>query len=262
VTVAAVVTAVLSDRVLATIVAVLACGAIAITLYLAVTVMVQVLTGTPPAPGFTGYPMPGPTVATLVTAALGLVGLEICTTRNRRLRSAGWSMGLPAGIVGVTALFVWLAVRSGPYGANPPPFGLVVPDYLGASGGRWITIAQSACLAAMLLVLLWGATNIAADLYRRILGTDPPWVAVTAAVAVLAAAVGIALSRDWVGHSVNIGYLAAVLILVLYLLAAEANARTAGDRQGLARWMRVLVIVIITAAVLIPVVLAAPTPSG
>jgi hypothetical protein len=240
----------LPDRAIGGIAVVLAGVALLINFYLALAVLARVYRGVVDVPVGADDPGAalGPSTA-LLTLALGLVGFELVTVRNRRITAAGRSMTTSVVAVAGCATVVWLADHlGGPHGwrLSGHQFTFVVGYLYGSSGLLWLTVASLAMFAAGLLVLMWAITVVASRLTERV-----PAEAVVATSIGIGAALAIVCCRDWLGLGSHTGGVGALLLMVAYVMVVEASARIPDDNT-LAWWLRMAMPAVLAAVVLVP----------
>jgi ethanolamine permease len=250
----------LPDRAIGGIAVVLAGVALLINFYLALAVLARVYRGVVDVPVGADDPGAalGPSTA-LLTLALGLVGFELVTVRNRRITAAGRSMTTSVVAVAGCATVVWLADHLGaPHGwrLSAHQFTFVVGYLYGSSGLLWLTVASLAMFAAGLLVLMWAITVVASRLTERV-----PAEAVVATSVGIGAALAIVCCRDWLGLGSHTGGAGALLLVVVYVMVVEASARLPDD-SSLAWWLRMAMPAVLAAVVLIPLLFNGVTAAG
>jgi len=240
----------LPDRAIGGIAVALAGLALLINFYLALAVLARVYRGAVDVPigaddQDSGL---GPSGA-LLTLALGLVGFELVTARNRQVTAAGRSMTTSVVAVAGCATVVWLADHLGaPHGwrLSGHQFTFVVGYLYGSSGLLWLTVASLAMFAAGLLVLMWAITVVASRLTERV-----PAEAVVATSIGIGAVLAIVCCRDWFGLGSHTGGAGALLLVVVYVMVVEASARIPDD-STLAWWLRMAMPAVLAAVVLVP----------
>jgi hypothetical protein len=216
----------LPTRLLAPAVTVLAAFGLLVFFYVALAVIARVLSGTAPVqPAMDLGVSPaaaewGP-VALLISLAIAFAGFEIPTTVSDRLRSAGWPLGGAMALVTLCAALAWIAANIGSAGEFRYDAGdlvMVAAQMFGNAGSGWLLAATVAQAVAALLVLVWGATRV----IRPSVTASPVPLATTAVVTTLLA---LAISFD-LGHaSAKLWGVAGILLLVVYVAAAQANSR-------------------------------------
>ncbi len=221
----------LPTKILAPVVTAMATIGLLVYFYVALAVLAKIYSGTAPVEDLTS-----PTssawgaIGILIPLALALVGFEIPTTASDRLRSVARPLGWAMTLVALSAATMWAAANVGTSGVvRYDAEGLiwVVSQMFPDSTGLLMLIASVALSLAALLVLMWGATRIAPP---PIPGEAPGVLLVTAATAVLA----IAMCRGWGDVSAKLWGVAGILLLIVYLLAAQAYSRL--DDGSTAAW--------------------------
>lgn len=237
-----------STRVVAAICAVLAGAAAAIGVSLAVALLVTMAGGATPV-AVSAYPVGLTAFNTVLLGGLSVVGLEVITTANDRLRSVARPMGAALAVAMVCAVVVLAAAQAATAGDpldRVAHFGDAVEGYLGASGATWLKVMVVCAQAALLLAVLWGLRRVGGRVANAV-GVPGDRVAVGAAVAVAA----LAASLAWPALTPMAPSAAPVLLVVVYVFVAEAGTRLPG-RQDAARAIRVVMVVVLAAVVLAP----------
>ncbi len=235
VAVTAVIAGVLPSRQLAVVTAVAAGFSLLVFFYISLAVVARVASGTAPVtPEMMMGATPAPTewgpVALLVTLALAFVAFEIPTTVNNRLGSIRGPLGGAMALVVACAMLAWLAANlatTGEFRYDAADLVMVVAQMYGDSGTGWLLAATVAQACAALLVLIWGAT--------RVVGApavNGPLPLVGTAGAVLALAV--VVTFGWGDIGVKLWGVAGLLLLVVYLAAAQAYSRI--DDSNTSAW--------------------------
>jgi hypothetical protein len=150
-------------------------------------------------------------------------------------------------VIAVCAATGWAALGCGtarPSGYNVAQFGVLVGEYFGDAGSHWLFAAAVALGLAGLLAIVPAIRQVAEGVAETAV---PRWPggAVLAAPVVVAAVVVVAFCRSWI----DLGHVGPLLLLVMYVVAAEASARIPGG-AGAASAARVWMV--LAAAVLIP----------
>ena len=224
--VGAVLVGALPTRLLAPAVTVLAAFGLLVFFYVALAVIARVLSGTAPVqPAMDLGVTPaaaewGPT-ALLISLAIAFAGFEIPTTASDRLRSVRRPLGGAMALVTLCAALAWIATNIGTAGEFRYDAGnlvMVAAQMFGDAGSQWLLAATVAQAVAALLVLVWGAMRIV----RRPATVSPvPLATTVVAMALLV----LAISFDWGGASAKLWGVAGILLLVVYVAAAQANSR-------------------------------------
>jgi ethanolamine permease len=239
----------LPDRVIGGIVAVLAAVGMLITLFVSLAVLARVYAGTTPIRLPADPPRTGlDTSSALILLALVLVGFELITTHNKQIRSAGRPMGLAVAATTLLAAVIWLADHFGGAGGfrlGVDQFPLIVDYFYATAGDLWLVVAIVATGSAGLLALTWAVVGAASRLAERV-----PVPAITTASVVVTALLVVAFWQ-WSGLADKFSKVAALLLVVVYVLAVEAYTRIAND-STVAWWLRLLMPAVLAAAVLLP----------
>jgi len=159
--------------------------------------------------------------ALLVSLAIPFVGFEIPTTVSDRLRSVRRPLGIAIALVAVCAITLWIATNmatAGEFRYSAADFAIVFTDMFGDSSGMWLILALIGHALAAMLVLMWGATRVV----RPAIGDSPLPLATSA---VVMAVLALAVSIGWADFEAKIWGVAGVLLLVVYVAAAQANLR-------------------------------------
>lgn len=240
----------LPDRAVGGLAAVLAVAALLINFYLALAVLARVYGGASPVPvGADDHGSGLGPSSTLLVLALGLVGFELVTARNRQVTGAGRPMTVSVLAVAGCATLVWLADHLGaPRGwrLSGRQFASVVDYLYGSAGLLWLTFAGLAMFAAGLLVLMWAITAVASRLAEQV-----PAEAVVGASIGITAVLAVVFCRNWFGLGDHTGGVGALLLVVVYVMVVEASARIPDD-SSLAWSLRMAMPAVLAAVVLIP----------
>jgi hypothetical protein len=218
--------AALPTRLLAPTVTVLAAFGLLVFFYIALAVTARVLSGTAPvepAMDFGTTPAAaewGP-AALLISLAIAFAGFEIPTAVSDRLRSVRRPLGGAMALVALCAALAWVATNLGSTGEfryDAADLVIIATQMFGDSANLWLLAATIAQAIAALLVLIWGATRVVQPL---VTGSQLP-LAMTAVVTALLA---LAISSN-LGHAApRLWGVAGILLLVVYVAAAQANSR-------------------------------------
>lgn len=249
VVIAGAVVAYLPTRAVGATAAALAGTGLLVFVYLAVAIVARVASGTPPMQF--GGPTPVDSVL-LVTAAaiplgLGLVGFEAATVVSNRLESVARPVGAAVGLTALGAVALLLAVNVAATGGFHPTaqnLSLIVSEFYADAGFYWFTTGALCLASAALLGLMWAATRVAG----RLFGSGPE-VAMLVAAVMCVLAVGFSRFQDHIGGSQST--VAALLLLVVYILVAEANSRVSGTATA-QQAPRLILAVVAVCVVLIP----------
>lgn len=245
---AAAIVAQVPTRTVGAVAAVLAGVGLLVYFYLALAVMAKVASGTSPnVYGPAGFPTPLLMVGAVIPLALGLAGFEAATAASGRLSSVGRPLGAAVAVTALGAATLLVATNISTlrgFHYDAAYLSLIVVELFGELG-RYCLIAGSVCLsAAAALAAMWAAMYV----NRRLFGAGlVPAVLLPAAMCVLA----VAVCRFQTATGSVALITAALLLLVVYLLVAEANSRIEGDGPA-TQAPRVMMVVVLTGAVLIP----------
>jgi hypothetical protein len=242
----------LPGRIVAGLAAVLGGVGLLIYFYLALAVIASVFSGTAPV-DVSGEHLPTglATVSALAVLAVGLVGFDVVTTRNREVRSLGRPMTLAIGVVTLVALLVWYADHVGGAGElrlSARQFGFVVLQMYPGAGVVTMAVGVACVAIAVVLALMWAIVR----LVERVKGPIGPEYALAVLLALMAMLV-VARCRDWLGIHEATNYVGEILLVVTYAVVVEASARIPGD-STLIWWSRILVPGALATVVLLPVV--------
>jgi ethanolamine permease len=217
-------------RVIASVAAILAATGLLIQFYLALAVAAEKASGTEPRFPTSAISPPDYHSSLdlgwwwIVELGLVFVGFEVVTTLNRQVGSVNRPMGLAIGATAVCALTVGLQVKWAGIGR----IGVLAADYLGDAGAYWYLVGLLALSCAGLLAISTAAVRVLTRLTEQLTSTSRAGTVPVVLVAVMAALI-LVLSLNWGDVSSKLGNVAPLLLLVLYVLAAEANARIPGS---------------------------------
>jgi hypothetical protein len=220
--VAGVVVAWLPIKALASFVTALTAFGLLVYFYIAVAVLAKVYSGTAPVEigSPAAYSKLG-VIGIVIPLALVMVGFEIPTTASDRLRSVARPLGWAMSLIALGAATTWAATNVGSSGSfryDGSDLVYVAVEMFGGPSSMWMLAASAALGSAALIVLMWGATRVAA----AALPGGTPGVLVATVITTLLAVV---LCRDWGDASSKLWGVAAILLVIVYLLAAQANSR-------------------------------------
>ncbi|MGV0812355.1 hypothetical protein ABQF34_10390 [Mycolicibacterium boenickei] len=248
VVIAGAVVAYLPTRAVGATAAALAAVGLLIFLYMALAVVARVATGTPPmAFGPTHVDSVLLATAAAIPLGLGLVAFEASTVVSGRLESVARPMGAAVGVIAVSAVALLLAANFGATGGfhtSAANLSLIVSEFFADAGYYWFVTGALCVGAAALLALTWAATRVAA----RLFGSGPQ-VATLVPAAMCVLAVGFSRFHEHLGRLQLL--VAALLLLVVYVLVAEANSRIPGPAVA-QQAPRLLLTVVTVCVVLIP----------
>ncbi|WP_308170470.1 hypothetical protein [[Mycobacterium] fortunisiensis] len=248
VVIAGAVVAYLPTRAVGATAAALAGVGLLVVLYLALAIVARVASGTPPmALETTEVDSVLVAVAAAIPLGLGLVGFEAATVVSGRLQSVARPVGVAVTVIALCAAALLLAVNvgtSGGFHTTATDLSLVVYEFFADAGYYWFTAGVLCLSSATLLALMWAATRVAA----RLFGSGPLVATVVPAV-MCVLAVGFSRFQHHLGglqHAVP-----ALLLVVVYVLVAEANSRVAGTAAA-QQVPRLMMTVVVVCVVLIP----------
>jgi hypothetical protein len=249
--IAAVLAGAMPTRVLAPVVTVLAAFGLLVFFYVSLAVIARTASGTTPIEpafpiGATAAPTEWGPAALVVSLAIAFAGFEIPTAANDRLRSISRPLGYAMALVVLCATLAWVATNmatAGDFRYDAGDLTQVAGAMFGMTSGFWLLLtATMAQAVAALLVLMWGATRVV-----RPPRTDSvlPLVAAGVATTVVAAFV----SGGWAGAGSKLWGVGGLLLIAIYLLAAQANSRS--DDANTAAWTLFAVMGLVLAPVVI-----------
>jgi hypothetical protein len=243
--------AALPTRLLAPAATVLAAIGLLAYFYVALAVIAKTASGAPQsAPSMdietaSGSNEWGP-AAILIALAITFAGFEIPTTANERLASVRRPLGIAVVLVAACATTAWVAsnmATAGDFRYDATNLVFIVPDMFGESAGMWLLAATIALTVAAILVLVWGATRV----IRPATGAAPVPLVITAVVTgVLAFAVSIGSSDA----AATIWPVAGLLLLAIYVAAAQANSRLDDSSTTAWAWFALMGVVLAVVAFL------------
>jgi ethanolamine permease len=240
----------MSDRAIGSVVAVLVAVGLLIQFYLALAILARVYAGSEPLQIPSDMPRTGLDNTTgLLLLALALVGFEVVTSRNQLIRSAGRPMNVAIAAATSCAIVVWLACHFGATGGSRLgvyQFPLVVDQFYGIAGDRWLIAAGGAVMSAALLALMWAVTKVASRLADRV-----PDATITALIVGVAGLLIVACCRDWGALADKLANVAKFLLVAVYVLIVEASSRIPRD-GAVPWWLRLVMPAVLVAVVLLP----------
>ena len=157
----------------------------------------------------------------MISLAIGFAVFEIPTTVNARLTSVARPLGLAMGLVVLCAAVAWVAANIGSTGEfrySAADLIQIVSEMFGDFGGSWLLVASISQAVAALLVLVWGATRVV-----RKPATDSP--VPLAVSAVVMGVLALTIMYGWGDVDAKLWNVAGILLLVVYVAAAQANSR-------------------------------------
>lgn len=216
--------------------------------YMALAIVARVMSGTPPMEF-------GPShvdSALLATAAaiplgLGLVGFEAATVVSGRLGSVARPVGAAVGITALGAVALLVAANIGATGGFHPTavnLSLIISQFFADAGFYWFATGALCVGSAALLALTWAATRVAG----RLFGSGPE-VSILVPAAMCLLAVAFCRFQEHIGRLQLT--VPALLLLVVYVLATEANSRVEGSAAA-QQAPRLILAVVVVCVVLVP----------
>lgn len=243
-----------STRAIASVVALLVVAGLLVYVYLAVAVTARVAAGSDAVVIGTAA-TPSQLSGQLVGFGLGMVGVELVTARAARIARPGRSMSLAVAVVVGAAVILWVGDHqgvAGPWRWNAKFVSEAVPEFYADAGWAWMAVAGVAVTAAAALASAWAVVRVAAGL--AVARAATPNTGLRVAVVGLVAAMAAVLSAHGMrGIATVVFGAAALLLVVLYVFATEANSRIPGDSL-VAWWVRLIVPALAVVAVVKPVV--------
>jgi hypothetical protein len=250
--IAAVLAGAMPTRALASVATVLASFGLLVFFYVSLAVIAKTASGIAPIePAFqmsaTAAPAEWGPAALVVSLAIAFAGFEIPTAASHRLRSISRPLGYAMALVVLCATLAWVATNlatAGDFRYNASDLTQVAAAMFGTTSGFWmLTAATMAQAVAALLVLIWGATRVV-----RPPRADSvlPLVMAGVATAVVAALV----SGGWAGAGSKLWGVGGLLLIVVYLVAAQANSRL-DDSNTAARTLFAVMVLVLAAVVIL-----------
>jgi hypothetical protein len=222
---AATLVAVLPTRTIGAVAAVLAAVGLLVYFYVGLAIIAKVLSGTARLDiGPQSFPSALVTLATVIPLGLGLVGFEVASAANSRLQSVSRPLGLALAAVAVCTVTLLVAVNvaaAGGFQYQASSFSSIAVEMFGYPSRFWLLAGPVPLSCAAVLALLWAATRVAGRLFGD-------GVATSTLVAVTVAVVAVVLCRYQRDVSGLLAGVAALLLLAVYILVAEANSRVSG----------------------------------
>jgi hypothetical protein len=249
---AAVLVAVLPTRLLAPVATALAAIGLLAFFYVSLAVIANTASGAPlAAPSVdievsSGSADWGP-AAILVALAIVFAGFEIPTTVNDRLATVRRPLGISIALVAVCATTAWVAsnmATAGDFRWEATNLVVIFSDMFGQSASLWLLAATIALTVAAILVLVWGATRV----IRSATGTTRVPLVLTA---VVTGVLAFALPIGWGDAQGALWQVAGLLILAVYVAAAQANSRLDDSNTVAWAWFALMGVVLAVVAFLI-----------
>jgi hypothetical protein len=216
-------------RVIVSIVSVLAAAGMLVFFYVALAAVARVATGTIPQQTGRGAPQSGLGTSTLlITLGLALLGVEAITTLNARVSSVSRSIGSAIAVIVLCAATGWVAVALAPGNAalafDQSQIVLLASELFADAGSLWLLAGSVALGSAALLAITFAAVRVASRLTRQI-SQQQHVGAVIIGVALVTSMLVIVTTKDWGGAGAKLSVVAPLLLIAVYVVAAEANSR-------------------------------------
>jgi hypothetical protein len=238
-------------RLIVSIAAILAAAGILVYFYVAISAIARVATGTVPRPtgGVTSQSGVS-TSAVLIALGLALLGVEAVTTLNARVRSVSRPIGTAIAAIALCAATGWVAVALAfdtALAFDVSQMVLLASDLFADAGSLWLLVSSLALGSAGLLAITLAAVRVASRLTQHTsqqshVGT------VTLAFGVVTSMLLIVTIKDWGGAGSKLAGVAPLLLIAVYVIAAEANSRLPGSSDAsmvLRVWMATLAVVVV-----------------
>ena len=238
-------------RLLVSIAAILAAAGMLVYFYVALSAIARVATGTVPHQTGGVAPESGMGTSTLLIAlGLTLLGVEAVTTVNSRVSSVSRPIGSAMAVIALCAATGWVAVALASDTAlafDESQIVLLASDLFADAGSIWLLTSSLAVGSAALLAITLAAVRVASRLTQQI-SEQSRVGAVTIGVAGVTSLLVIVSTRDWGGAGSKFAYVAPLLLMAVYVIAAEANSRLPGSSDAamvLRVWMPTLAVVVV-----------------
>jgi hypothetical protein len=222
-------------RLIVSIAAILAAAGILMYFYVAISAIARVATGTVPQPTGGVAPQSGlSTSAVLIALGLTLLGVEAVTTMNARVRSGSRPIGSAIAVIALCAATGWVAVALAYDTAlafDVSQMVLLASDLFADAGSLWLLASSLTLGSAALLAITIAAVRVASRLTQQIsrrsrVGT------VTIDIAVVTSILIVVTTKDWGGAGSKLAGVAPLLLIAVYVVAAEANSRLPGSSDA------------------------------
>lgn len=222
---AAALVAVLPTRTIGAVAAALGAVGLLVYFYVGVAIIAKVLSGTVPLNiGPQSFPSALVILGTVIPLGLGLVGFEVASAANGRLRSVSRPLGVVLAAITVCTVTLLVAVNvaaAGGFHYEAGAFSSIAVEIFGETSRFWLLAGPVPLSCAAVLALLWAATRVAGRLFGG-------GVATSTLVAVAVAVVAVVLCRYQRDVSGLLSIVAALLLVAVYIFVAEANSRVPG----------------------------------
>jgi len=241
-------------RLVVSIAAILAAAGVLVYFYVAISAIARVATGTVPQPTGGVAPLSGlSTSAVLIALGLTLIGVEAVTTLNARVRSVSRPIGTAIAVIALCAVTGWVAVALAfdtALAFDVSQIVLLASDLFADAGSLWLLVSSLALGSAALLAITLAAVRVASRLTQQ-MSQQSRGGAVTLVFGVATSLLLIVAIEDWGGAGSKLAGVAPLLLIAVYVIAAEANSRLPGSSDA-AMVLRVLMPTLAVVVVLVP----------
>jgi hypothetical protein len=241
-------------RLVVSIAAILAAAGMLVYFYVALSAIARVTTGTVPHPIGGVSPQSGLSTSTLLIAfGLTLLGVEAVTTLNSRVSSVSRPIGSAMAAIALCAAMGWVAVALASDTAlafDEYQMVLLASDLFADAGSFWLMVSSLALGSAALLAITLAAVRVASRLTQQI-SQQSRVGAVTLVFGAVTSMLLIVTTKDWGGAGSKLAGVAQLLLIAVYVIAAEANSRLPGSSEA-AMVLRVLMPTLAVVVVLVP----------
>lgn len=241
-------------RLVVSIAAILAAAGVLVYFYVAISAIARVATGTVPQPTGGEAPQSGlSTSVVLIALGLTLIGVEAVTTLNARVRSVSRPIGTAIAVIALCAVTGWVAVAIAfdtALAFDVSQIVLLASDLFADAGSLWLLVSSLALGSAALLAITLAAVRVASRLTQQ-MSRQSRGGAVTLVFGVVTSMLLIVAIEDWGGAGSKLAGVAPLLLIAVYVIAAEANSRLPGS-SGAAMVLRVLMPTLAVVVVLVP----------
>jgi hypothetical protein len=240
-------------RLVVSFVAILAIVGLLVYFYVALSAIARVATG--PVPGPTGgeAPQSGAGTSTLlISFGLMLLGVEAVTTLNARVSSVSRPIGFAIAVIALCAATAWAAValasNTAALAFDESQMVLLASNLFSDAGSIWLLRSSLVLGSAALLAITLAAVRVASRLTQQI-SRQSRVGAVTIGVAVVTSMLVILTTTSNLGGVASkLAGVAPLLLIAVYVVAAEANSRLPGRSEAtvaLRVWMPTLAVVVV-----------------
>lgn len=240
--------AVLPTRTIMATVAVLAGLGLLAYFYLALAVIAKMASGSPQVIGGAENIAPLDVLAAALPLSLGLFGFEAPTVASDRMRSVARPLGAAVAVTAVCAVALLVAVNMSTivgFSHRATDLPVIVTELFGDAGRLSLNLGTALLGVAVVLATMWAATRVAARLFGGGVATAAAVPAVIFVLAVLACRFPGAIGE-------LMFVVPALLLMVLYVVVGEANARVEGSLVAM-QLPRAALIVVLSAVLLMSV---------